>query len=275
MSATRRPAALIGMAACLAAALPSTVGTAAPASTSSASGACSVSVVNSQVQTVQTGSCGVSQAQLKRIEARLNALARDSKVSKEVLDQLVASTNQFLQASSVLAGLDERNKKQDEKLDRMLQLLEQGGASGRPAAVAGEVRSLAQETLDQTEQRIGQVRISLTRIESSYGHVTFYFRALNEGRTDTRLMLFGGGSFGNGGSDMVVQGERILASGIVVGGDARPNFVNVTLIPGVPLNGRVDFNGVHADPEEIQVFELAYSNSNLRPAGRAQFHIGG
>lgn len=247
---------------------------AAGPSTSTASGACSVSVVNSQVQTVQTAGCGVSQAQLKRIEARLNAMAHDSNVSKAELDQLVAATNQFLAAASVLGGLDERSKKQDEKLDRILQLLEPGAAGGPSSTVVGQVRSLAQETLDQTEQRVGEVRITLTRIETSYGHVTFYFRALNEGRTDTRLMLFGGGSFGNGGSDMIVQGQRILASNVEVGGAAMPTFVHATLIPGIPLNGRVDFNGVHAQPEEIQVFELAYANNTLRPTGRAQFRIG-
>jgi hypothetical protein len=270
---TRSHAVTASLVASLALAMPFPVGAAGP-STSTASGACSVSVVNSQVQTVQTSGCGVSQAQLKRIEARLNAMAHDSKVSKAELDQLVAATNQFLAAASVLGGLDERSKKQDEKLDRILQLLEPGAGGARPSAVVSQVQSLAQETLDQTEQRIGEVRITLTRIETSYGHVTFYFRALNEGRTDARLMLFGGGSFGNGGSDMIVQGERILASSVVVGGAAMPNFVHATLIPGVPLNGRVDFDGVHAQPEEIQVFELAYSNNTLRPSGRARFRIG-
>jgi len=122
-------------------------------------------------------------------------------------------------------------------------------------------------------QVIGATKVTLTNVDVSGGRVTMYLTFLNEGSEDVkRFMLFGKGAvYGGGGSFIVVDGRQILASTAEVGGRSSNTFTDGTLIAGVEMKGRVDFNGVDVSRGDIQVFSLAWSVWNTRPQGRLQF----
>jgi hypothetical protein len=213
-----------------------------------------------------TVNCGTGRPELQRIADALTKISRQNKL---VADQLLALLNELLAIKSILRDLQREDRVQTAALRQIIALLEAGG--GAPTTVT-RVQDVVKETLARTQQRIAALRVTLTRVEASAGQISIYFEIVNEGVQEIKMMLFGPGSFGNGGSTIIAKGQEILASGIEVAGRPGRGFATTTFIPGITMNGRVDFRA-HVTIEEVDVFRLAYAQGNLRPQGRALFKI--
>lgn len=120
-------------------------------------------------------------------------------------------------------------------------------------------------------QEIDDIAITITRVHLSGDVLTFDFQVLNRAPGDKEINLFGEGSFGYGGSRFISEGQEFAATGIRVGNETEKGIVGKRFVSGVPLNGYVAFKGVPGTLRSVAVLELAYSYSNLRPAGTFRF----
>ena len=68
-----------------------------------------------------------------------------------------------------------------------------------------------------------------------------------------------------------MSGQEVLASGVEFAEMADLFFFSASIVPRVRYAGRVDFDGVYGDVDQIDVFKLALSNNNLRPSASAMF----
>jgi hypothetical protein len=100
--------------------------------------------------------------------------------------------------------------------------------------------------------------------------VRFEFEVTNHNPRDKRIDLFGRGSFGNGHSRMITDGQEYSADTMYFG-DGSGGIVGRRLPPDTPLKASLTFKGVPGDLRLIKVLELAYSDNNLRPEGVLRF----
>lgn len=133
-----------------------------------------------------------------------------------------------------------------------------------------EKTSVPMEPADLTRE-IDDIAITITRVHLSDDVLTFDFQVLNKAPGDKRMDLLGAGSFGNGSSRLIADGQEYDATSIKVGNEVWEGIVGKRFVSGVPLNGYVAFKGVPRTLKSIAVLELAYSYNNLRPAGVFQF----
>jgi hypothetical protein len=113
--------------------------------------------------------------------------------------------------------------------------------------------------------------ITITRVKLSGNTLTFDFNVVNNAPADRYLMLFGAGSFGNGNSRFMADGEEYAATGVRVGNETRNGIVGKRLVSGVPLKGFVAFKGVPRTLASVAILEFAYSYDNLKPSGAFRF----
>lgn len=228
------------------------------------SGACSPAIVRSQINGDLNITCGVGRPEVQRLRTQVQDVARRTRMTEQELDALILLVNEALaQGASNEAAIASINQR-----------LERVEARERPAAVIADIRTLIDPNRDPAVQYLGDVRITLTGIDVGRGYVSFGFEARNQGMTDQRVTFMGGGANGRG-SRMVVQGQIIPATEIDLGGRTRPGSVEVTLIPDVPIRGRVIFQGVRVNSEDIAVFELGHAYRNAAAQGHVRFQFEG
>jgi hypothetical protein len=219
------------------------------------SGTCSPVIISAQNVTVS--GCGIGAAAAKRLQDSINRAIGQNNLTLAQTRVLVTMLNAIVAQNTVT----------DQKLDRIINDLESsGGASA--AGGAGLVR----DVLDRTVQRVDNMKITLTRVESGGSRISVYFDMVNEGVVEYHnIDVFGGGSFGNGGSSIILSGQEVRATGIQFAGETNAGLIRTDIVPRVRYTGRVDFDGVYGDVNAIDVFKLALSNNNLRPSARATF----
>ena len=120
---------------------------------------------------------------------------------------------------------------------------------------------------------VEHIKITLERVKPGYGMCSIYLRVENEGIAERSLTLFGDGASRDGASSIIACDREFRAAGLDFGGVARRELVEQTVIPGVPLSVRVDFNGIHVSPGENAVLQLAHSHQNLQPDGLVTFRF--
>jgi hypothetical protein len=227
-----------------------------------ASGTCVATIVQSKVNGNVTLNCGADREDLRKITDAINALIAQNKLVGRETAQLLSSVNELLALKVTVAS----NSKSIERIFEILQ----GNNDGN--STIGQVRGIVKETLDRAQQKAGPLKVTLTRIEGSYGSVVFYFEAVNEGIQEERnVTLFGSGGTG-GGSTIYVRGQQILASGINLGGTGANWKVTNNFVPGVPLVGAIQFKA-HVDVNEIQVLRLGISQNYGIPQTYLTFRI--
>jgi len=232
--------------------------------TGTTSGTCSPNFVSSKIDGNITLNCALGREDLKKISESLNILVKQNKIPAQQTGQLLALMNDLLAVKSMVAA-------QTDSINRILGILQ----SGSPSEVTvGRVQEVLKSSLERTQQRVGPLKITLMRIEGSAGNVSIYFQVVNEGIQDlNKVVLFGPGSLGNGGSSIIAKGQEIPASRIDVAGQSEQGRLSVNnYIPGIPLNGRIDFPA-HVDVGDVQVLRLAFAQQNIRPQGTAAFRL--
>jgi hypothetical protein len=120
-------------------------------------------------------------------------------------------------------------------------------------------------------QEIDDVAITLTHVHLSGDTLAFDFKVVNNAPGDKRMDLFGAGSFGNGSSRFIADGQEYSATSIRVGNETFSGIVGKNFVSGIPLSGRVSFKGVPRTLRSVDILELAYSYDNLKPAGVFRF----
>jgi hypothetical protein len=225
-------------------------------------GDCSPIVVSAQSVTV--AGCGIGTVAARRLQDSIN----------RAITQNNLTLAQTRVVATILNGLVLQTTLSNEKLDRIINYIEgRGGIEGRRGTTMGATSSgLIPEVLDRTVQRVDNLKITVTKIEAGVNRISVSFDLVNEGIVEyRRLNIFGGGSFGNGGSSLVLGGNEVIATGIQFAGNSNRGIVRSDIVPRVRYSGRVDFDGIYGDIDSVDVFRLALSNNNLRPSARATF----
>lgn len=230
----------------------------APAQTSGnrTTGTCSPIVASAQ--TVIVSGCGLGTVQAKKLQDSIQRAISQNNLTLAQVQILVTMLNSVV----------EQNVGVSQKLDRIIADIE--ASSTRTPGFAGSSSGLVREVLDRTVQKVDVLKITLTKIEGSAGHISIYFDLVNEGVVELRnINIFGGGSLGNGGSSIILSGQEILATRVEFAGKGNQGLIRSDIVPRVRYSGTVNFDGVYGDIANIDVFKLALSNNNLRPSARA------
>lgn len=224
------------------------------------SGDCSPIIVSAQSVTVK--GCGLDTEAARRLQESINQTIGQNKLTIAQIEVLAATLNGLLAQTNAI----------DQKLDWIISNLEGRSETTTASGSARSESVLIRDVLDRTVQRIDNIKITLTRIESGNSRISIYFDLVNEGVVEyKKINIFGGGSFGNGGSSIILGGQEVLATGVQFAGGASRGLIRSDLIPRIRYTGRVDFDGVYSDVNAIDAFKLALSENNLRPSARATF----
>jgi hypothetical protein len=143
--------------------------------------------------------------------------------------------------------------------------------SSKPTQPSPVQTSTATRAPDDLTQEVDSIAITLTRVHLSGDVLTFEFQVLNKAPADQTMSLFGAGSFGNGSSRFIADGQEYAATSVRVGNETWDGIVAKRFVSGIPLNGYVAFKGVPRSLRSVAILELAYSYNNLRPAGAFRF----
>lgn len=233
----------------------------AATSGNSTSGACSPIIASAQSVTIS--GCGLSDEKAKLLQASINRTIKQNNFTQAQIETMVGLLNTLVSQSV----------NQEQKLDRIIIDLEGPYNATRPSP-KGAV-AVIRDTLQRTVQKIDNLKITITSVEAGAGRISIYFDVVNEGVVEYRnIDVFGGGSFGNGGSSIILKGQEVLATAVSFAGNSNRGLVRVNIVPQVHYNGRVDFSGVYGTADDVEIFKLALSNNNLRPSDRAIFRLG-
>lgn len=220
---------------------------------------CSPIVVSAQSSVTVSG-CGIGAEAAKRLQESIKRAIAQNNLTLAQINVLV----------SILNGLSLQNSVTDEKLNRIINDLESPSRSKPNSTNSGT--DAIREMLDRTVQRVGDLKITLTKIESSASSISVYFDMVNEGIVELRkINVFGGGSLGNGGSSLLLGGQEVAATGVEFAGREGRGIIRTDIIPKIHYSGRVVFSGVYGNSENIDIFRLALSQNNGRPSDHATF----
>jgi hypothetical protein len=120
-------------------------------------------------------------------------------------------------------------------------------------------------------QEIDSIAITITKAHFANDSLVFDFQVVNKSPSDQSFNLFGAGSYGNGNSRFMADGQEYAATSIRVGNAMRDGIVWKRYASGIPLNGFVAFKGVPQTLRIVPLLELAYSVDNLKPSAVFRF----
>ena len=137
-----------------------------------------------------------------------------------------------------------------------------------------KISPVAQVPLSQQTQRIGEIEISLRKIERSAEGLTVHFRLINRGNDDQSLALFGKESYfgmSQGVTQLFANGKVINATNIMIGNKEDNNLLNINFIPGIPIDGHISFGRIPTDIQSIDLLTFTYFLGNKQTKGSARF----
>lgn len=99
-------------------------------------------------------------------------------------------------------------------------------------------------------QQVGDLRISLQRIETTDETVTIWFEVLNEGPATTEIALAAAG-YAHNGTYLKAGGRKIVARQIAIAGFYGDTYLKTDYAPGIPKEGLLVFEGWDGDLGEL------------------------
>lgn len=213
-------------------------------------GDCSPVFSRSPVGGSVTVNCGADNAEIRRLQSMLTTTIRQTRMTQAQSDALLEAVNANVAANT-------------RAIDAIIQRLIALENVIRPDVVINDIESLLSPTSgDPAVGYIDEIRIDILSVDVRSGGVVITFQAWNQGIVERSISLHGAGA-NRRGSRLTARGQVVAATGIEWAGQNRSGGIRGRLTPGVPLRGRVTFDGVHVDPSDISMFELGWANNNM------------
>lgn len=213
-------------------------------------GDCSPVFSRSPIGGSVTVNCGADRADIRRLQSMLTTTIQQTRMSQEQTDALLEAVNANVAANTrAIDAITERLV----ALENVI----------RPDVVIDDIQGLLTPTSgDRAVGYIDEIRFDILSVDVRPGGVVITFQAWNQGIVERSISLHGAGA-NRRGSRLTARGQVISATSIEWAGQNRTGGARGRLTPGIPLQGRVTFGGVHVDPSDISMFELGWANNNM------------
>jgi len=213
-------------------------------------GDCSPVFSRSPVGGSVTVNCGANNAEIRRLQSMLTTTIRQTRMNQAQTDALLEAVNANVAA----------NTRAIEAITERLVALEN---VIRPDVVINDIQGLLTPTSgDPAVGYIDEIRFDILSVDVRPGGVVITFQAWNQGISERSISLQAAGA-NRRGSRLTARGQVVHATSIEWAGQTRSGGIRGRLTPGVPLQGRITFGGVHVDPGDISMFELGWANNNM------------
>ncbi|ESQ74262.1 hypothetical protein [Asticcacaulis sp. AC402] len=130
-------------------------------------------------------------------------------------------------------------------------------------AGAGAASEGRDHVLSQAVQHVGDIKITLTRIESNSETITVYFEVLNEGAATSEIALAGPG-YNRNGTYLMAGGRKIVARQIAIAGFYSRSYLKTEYAPGIAKSGLLVFEGWDGEAGDIAYLQLFVRGKGYR-----------
>ena len=130
-----------------------------------------------------------------------------------------------------------------------------------------------QRTLDNTVQNVGDLKVTLIRLEGGTGSISIYFTVENTSAQEIEQQVFATSWKLTRNSNILMNGRKYTPSSIEFSGKSNKSSVIEKLVPGHSYNGKLDFDGLHGSVNDIEYVEIGFGQRTASPKDFARFNL--